>query len=160
MQCIPKLLPDTPPFPLPPLRVPVLFLHTNLALSHSHPLIILLQPDCPVPLAFPLNNHLRNPLSTQRLRPRKVLIPQPCQQIENRRNQQHHCRGEQTARMRQQREPLRQRHDAVHTRTHIVGREAAHEDVEFFRGWADTQEERDFEENKNQAGDARGRAGC
>ena len=51
---------------------------------------------------------------------------------------------------------MHKRHDAVHASAHVVCSEAADEDVEFFGGGADAEEEGDFDEYEDEAGDAVG----
>lgn len=45
-------------------------------------------------------------------------------------------------------------HDGVDGGAHVVRLEAADESVEGFGGWADAQEERDFDEDEDEGRDA------
>ena len=55
-----------------------------------------------------------------------------------------------------QTEPLHQAHDTVDASAHVVCREAANEGVEGWGGWADSEEEGDFDEDEGQAGETKG----
>lgn len=94
-----------------------------------------------------LNNHLRNPLSAQRLTRGKLLLLQPRQSVERSSDKQHDRRRDQARGVADQRQPLHHAHDGVDGGAHIVGLEAADEGVEFLGRRADAQQERDFDED-------------
>jgi len=83
---------------------------------------------------FPLHNHLRNTLPTQRLAPDKVLPPDPSQRIEDSSDEQEKRRDDQTRRLGDDREPLNDAHDEVDGGAHVIRREPADEGVEGGRG--------------------------
>ena len=105
-------------------------------------------------LLYLLHNHLRNALSTKSLTRSKLLLLQPRQRVKRCREQQHDGSGDQACRVADERQPLDQTHDAVDARAHVVRLEAADEAVEAFGSWADAQEERDFDEDEDESGDA------
>jgi hypothetical protein len=106
-------------------------------------------PFFPSPHSYcnPSNNHLRHPLPTQRLTAHKLLLLQPRERVEHRRNQQHHRRHNQTAAAAEYAEPLDQAHAAVDGGPHVVGGEAADEGVKGGGGGADAQKEGDLDED-------------
>lgn len=101
-----------------------------------------------------LNNHLRDTLAAQSLTRRKLLLFQTSKRIECRGNQQHNSGCDQTCRVADERKPLDYAHCGVDGGAHVVGFEAADEGVEFLGGRADAQEEGDFDEDEDEAGDA------
>lgn len=102
---------------------------------------------------FILNNHLRNSLPTQRLTALKLLSLDTRQDIKQRCEQQHDRGGNQAGRLGDNREPLDDGHDAVDCGAHVVRFEAADEGVEFGGCWADSEEERDFDEDYDEGAD-------
>jgi hypothetical protein len=101
-----------------------------------------------------LNNHLRNPLPTQRLTRRKLLLLQPRERIESRSDQQHDRSRDQARGVADDGEELDDAHDEVDGGAHVVCLEAADEGVEVLRGGADAQQKRDFDEDEDEGGDA------
>lgn len=76
------------------------------------------------------------------------------QRVERRRNQQQHGARDQRRRRREQAEPLHNGHDEVHGGAEVVGLEAADEGVEVGGGRADSEEQRDFDEEDDEGADA------
>lgn len=101
-----------------------------------------------------LHDHLRNTLATKRLTSGEFLLLEPSQRVESGRNEQHDSGSDQARRVADQREPLDHAHSRVDSGAHVVCFEAADEAVEGFRGRADAQEERDFDEDEDESGDA------
>jgi hypothetical protein len=93
------------------------------------------------------NNHLRNTLPTQRLTRRKLLLLEPRERIESRSNKQHNRSRDQARRVADQREELDDAHGEVDGGAHVICLEAADEGVEVLGGWADAEEEGDFDED-------------
>lgn len=93
-------------------------------------------------------------MAAQSLTRRELLLLQASKRIECRGNQQHDSGCDQTCRVADEREPLDYAHCGVDGGAHVVGFEAADEGVEFLGGRADAQEEGDFDEDEDEAGDA------
>ena len=77
----------------------------------------------------PLDNHLCNTLSTQRLAPHESLALEPSNKIADCRKHQHNRRGDQARGMSDNAKPLDQTHGTVDSCTHVVGGEASDEVV-------------------------------
>ena len=105
-------------------------------------------------LQLSLHNHLRNTLSAKRLTRSKFLLLQPSQRVERRSDQQHDCRSNQARRVANQGQPLDHAHDSIDAGAHVVCFEAADKAVEDFGGRTDAQEEGDFNEDEDEAGNA------
>lgn len=101
-----------------------------------------------------LHDHLRNSLSTQCLATLELLPFESSQSIEQRCNEQYDGGGDQTGCSGDDAEPLDDGHDGVDAGAHIVGRESADEFIEFRRGRADSEEERDFDEEYYEGADS------
>ena len=93
-------------------------------------------------------------MAPQGLAPRKLLPLNGSNEIKDGGQQQKHRRSNQAGPPQKDAKPLHQTHDAVHARTHRIGREAAHEFVEAWGGRADAQQEGDLEEDEDEAGDS------
>ena len=107
------------------------------------------------PCLYPSSNdHLRNALPAQRLTRRKLLLLKPRERIESRSDQQHDRSRDQARRVADQGKPLDQAHNAIDGGAHVIRLEAADEAVEGFGGRAYAQEERDFDEDEDEGGDA------
>jgi hypothetical protein len=109
------------------------------------------QCPCPHPSS---NDHLRNALPAQRLTRRKLLLLQPRERIESRSDQQHDRSRDQARRVADDGEELDDAHDEVDGGAHVVCLEAADEGVEVLGCRADAQQQRDFDEDEDEGGDA------
>ena len=99
-----------------------------------------------------LDDHLCNALSTERLTAHKLLLFQPRQRVARSCEKQHNRCSNQAAGINYDAQPLNQGHDTIDSGAHVVRGEAADEGVELCRCRADSQEERDFDENEDQRG--------
>ena len=107
------------------------------------------------PCLYPSSNdHLRNALPAQRLTRRKLLLLQPRERIKRRGDQQYDRGRDQARRVPDDGEELDDAHDEVDGGAHVVCLEASDEGVEVLRGRADAQQERDFDEDEDEGGDA------
>ena len=104
---------------------------------------------------FSLHNHLCHTLSAECLASNKVLMLETSQSVTSTSKKQENCRDNQAAASNEQAQPLYQTHKTVYSgscrycyesilrsvgralHTHVVGREAADEYIEFRRSWAD-----------------------
>ena len=93
-------------------------------------------------------------MSAESLTGSELLLLESRQSIERGRDQQHDGGRDQACRVADQGEPLDQAHDSIDSSAHVICFEAANEAVEDFRGWADAEEERDFDEDEDEGGDA------
>jgi hypothetical protein len=100
------------------------------------------------------NDHLRNALPAQRLTRRKLLLLQPRERIKGRGNQKHDRSRDQARRVADDGEELDDAHDEIDGGAHVVCLEAADEGVEVLGCRADAQQERDFDEDEDEGGDA------
>ena len=78
------------------------------------------------------------------------------QRIERCRDHQHHGRCDQATAGHNYAQPLNHRHDSVDGGPHVIRGEAPDEGIEFGRGRAYSQEQRDFNKDEDEAGDAKG----
>ena len=99
------------------------------------------------------DNHLRNTLPTQSLTASKIVVTDAGDKIEDRRNQQENGGCNQTASATNQTDPLDGAHNPVDKSTHVVRRETAHELIKLGRRRANSEEEGDFDEDEQGAGD-------
>lgn len=99
------------------------------------------------------HNHLRNPLPTKRLAIHESLSPHSSKQVERRRDQQNNSRRDQRCDSCNDRQPLDQAHDTINSGAHIVRFEASDEVIEGCGGRADSEEERDLDEEDDEGAD-------
>jgi len=83
-----------------------------------------------------LNDHLSNTSSTQCFAPHKFLSLDTSQPVEESRNGQDHCCGDQAGSVFDKAEPLDQCHNQVDSCAPVIGVKFTHEIIEFFRGRA------------------------
>jgi hypothetical protein len=97
-----------------------------------------------VPL--PSYDHLRNTLSTKCLATLKLLPLETSERVKDRRNHQEDGRDNQARGLGPYADPLYDAHHGVDGSAHVVRTKFTDEGVEFRRGRADTEEQRDFDE--------------
>lgn len=102
----------------------------------------------------PLDNHLRDTLSTQCLAVDECLLLDTGERIEDGGDEENNSSRDQRGSSCNDGEPLDEREDEVDGRAHVVGLKTAHEGVEAARSWADSQEEWDFDEEDEEGGNA------
>ncbi|KAB8338737.1 hypothetical protein FH972_021682 [Carpinus fangiana] len=117
----------------------------SLSLAESHPTRT--TAHVPTLISRRSDDHLRHSLTPKRLAANEALSPDTCERVEERRNEQNNCRGEQAGRTSgDQCQPLHNAHNQVDGGAHVVGLKAADEGVELGRSRADAQQQRDLDE--------------
>lgn len=98
----------------------------------------------------PLDNHLRNALTSQCFATNKVLVLQAGKRVEKGGQDEEDGSCNQARRSITQAGPLNSAEDCVHGGTHVVGGEATDEVIKFGGCRADSKEEWDFNEDDDE----------
>lgn len=92
-------------------------------------------------------------MATQRLASLERLALETSERIEEGGNKEHDSGRNQTGSIYRNANKLNNTHDSIDSGAHVIGLEFADEGVEFGRGWADAEEERDFNEDDDEGAD-------